>query len=141
MHLDGIVKEKSYLADAISSNTNLGTTHFDDFHNYTIEWKPSSPGQEDGYISWYIDGIFRYRITSKTLAKTGGLIPEEPMYLILNTAISSTWGFPVPCPDGCSCNCFDARREECECGIPANMRENFPADYLVDYIRVYQDKR
>ena len=36
--------------------------------------------------------------------------PQEPMYLILNTAISHRWGFPEPCPaDSCSAcwHCFD----------------------------------
>jgi hypothetical protein len=59
--------------------------------------------------------------------------------LIINNAISSKWGFPTPCPAGCPCDCFDARREECQCAIPPRMRENFPAYFLVDYIRVYQD--
>jgi hypothetical protein len=86
------------------------------------------------------------------------------MYIILNTAISSTWGFPTPCPDGCAyCqpnnvdddsfsdtsagdddiydkgrNCYDCRRSECACSMPANMCSNFPASFLVDYVRVYQ---
>jgi hypothetical protein len=42
-------------------------------------------------------------------------------YLLLNTAISSTWGFPQPCPDGCACDCYDCRKEECACAIPAGQ--------------------
>ena len=89
------------------------------------------------------------------------------MYLILNTAISSTWGFPTPCPDGCAyCqpdnadddfvgspgkdggtadsdsgadrNCYDCRRSECACSMPSDMCSNFPASFLIDYVRVYQ---
>ena len=40
----------------------------------------------------------------------GSLIPVEPMYLILNTAISHRWGMPEPCPvETCPVcwRCFD----------------------------------
>ena len=60
------------------------------------------------------------------------------MYLLLNTAVSSTWGFPMPCPEGCPCDCFDPRKLECFCAIPPNMIDNFPAHFLLDYVRVYQ---
>ena len=46
-------------------------------------------------------------------------LPPSLRYLLLNTAISSTWGFPQPCPDGCACDCYDCRKEECACAIPA----------------------
>ena len=59
-------------------------------------------------------------------------------FLLLNTAISSSWGFPVPCPWGCACDCFDCRRDECACAVPADMCDNFPAEFLVDFVRVYQ---
>jgi hypothetical protein len=44
-----------------------------------------------------------YSISASALNKTDAIIPEEPMYVLLNTAISSTWGFPAPCPAGCDC--------------------------------------
>ena len=34
MHLEGSTKEKSYLADALSANTNLYETHFTELHKY-----------------------------------------------------------------------------------------------------------
>ena len=134
MHLAGQTPDMSYLADAISANTNLYETHFEDFHKYRLEWIPGP----DGYIKWYLDDNFLYSISANALNLTGAIIPEEPMYLILNTAISSTWGFPQPCPEGCACDCFDARKTECGCGIPDRMIENFPAEFLIDYVRVYQ---
>ena len=134
MHLAGQTPDMSYLADAISANTNLYETHFEDFHKYRLEWIPGP----DGYIKWYLDDNFLYSINANALNLTGAIIPEEPMYLILNTAISSTWGFPQPCPEGCACDCFDARKVECGCGIPDRMIENFPAEFLIDYVRVYQ---
>jgi hypothetical protein len=183
MHLSGSTKQASYLADAISANTNLEPTHFESFHTYRLEWEPysvaaldddggkardensqthrsgdpddptptASPthksfnqardgGAEEvgGYIKWYLDDEFLYSIDTMTLAKTGAIIPQEPMYVILNTALSSTWGFPSPCPENCPCDCFDCREERCQCGCPAEMCSNFPAHFLIDYVRVYQ---
>ena len=45
-------------------------------------------------IRWYLDDEFIYGIRANALNETGAVIPEEPMYILLNTAISSTWGFP-----------------------------------------------
>ena len=84
----GATKEKSYVADALSANTNLYETHFTEQHKYRLEWLPG----EDGYLRWYLDDKFLYGIDASALNLTGGIIPEEPMYLLLNTAISSTWG-------------------------------------------------
>jgi len=82
--------------------------------------------------------VFLYGIHASALKQTGAMIPEEPMYLVLNTAISSTWGFPVPCPQDCPCDCFDARKVECACAIPPRMLDNFPNHFLIDHVRVYQ---
>ncbi len=86
----------------------------------------------------YLDDVYLYGIHANALNKTGAIIPEEPMYLILNTAVSSTWGFPMPCPEGCACDCFDPRKEECGCALPSGLAETFPAYFLIDYVRVYQ---
>lgn len=48
MNLEGETKDKSYLADAISANTNLYETHFTEQHTYRIEWVPGIKG----YIKW-----------------------------------------------------------------------------------------
>lgn len=75
MYLKGIYKERSYLADALSANTNIDSSYFDEFHDYRLEWKSG----DDGYIKWYIDGVFRYSIDSSALNITGAKIPKEPM--------------------------------------------------------------
>lgn len=137
MHLKAATEEKSYFTDALSANRNLQDTHFNDFHKYRIEWKTG----ENGYIAWYLDDQFVYRINANALNITGAIVPEEPMYLLFNTAISSTWGFPTPCPEGCPCDCFDCRKDECLCALPAKMCSNLPASFLIDYVRVYQDIR
>ncbi len=40
---------------------------------------------------------------------------------------------------GCDCNCHDAKNDDCACALPAGMKSIFPANMLVDYIRVYQN--
>lgn len=164
MHLAGVTHETSYSADALSANTNLTETHFDTFHTYRLEWQPglrhdrdadeyskgddshdTRVGSHPGYLVWYLDDEFLYKIDGSALTKTGAMIPEEPMYIILNTAISSTWGFPSPCPEACpyckgdpATDCYDCRKFECSCSMPKDMCKNYPAAFLVDYVRVYQ---
>ena len=75
---------------------------------------------------------------------TGALIPVEPMYLVMNTAISHRWGMPEPCPkDECGACwlCYDCTNPECQCTLPEGMQgcKNLPAEMKVDFIRLYQD--
>ena len=44
-----LISLASYIADAISANTGLEATHFEDFHKYRIEWIPGP----QGYIEWW----------------------------------------------------------------------------------------
>ena len=88
---------------------------------------------------------------------TGAIIPEEPMYIILNTAISHRWGMPEPC-DVSTCDmcwqCYDCTNPgmyviviylligaDCQCTLPDGMKEcaNLPAEMQIDFIRLYQD--
>ena len=126
--------DRSYQTDAISANHQLSKKHFQKFHKYRLEWATGS----EGYLRWYLDDNLLYGITANTLNLTGSVIPDEPSYIIFNTAMSKTWGFPAPCPPGCPCTCFDCRKSECQCGTPSNMCDNFPASFLIDYVRVYQ---
>lgn len=61
------------------------------------QWQPGP----EGYIHWYGDGKFRFGVEQAGLDPFGTKIPTEPSYLILNTAISTSWGFPNP-PPGCT---------------------------------------
>ena len=62
------------------------------------------------------------------------------MYILLNTAISDQWGFPMPCPEFCNCECFECGNPDCSCGLPRNFCKNLPAHFEIDYVRVYQDE-
>lgn len=85
----------------------------------------------------YVDDKFIFFIDGSALNTTGAIIPEEPMYLLFNTAVSSTWGFPWN-PNCQGKVCYDCHRWECACWVPMGMCENLPATYSIDYVRVYQ---
>ena len=129
--------EESYWADAVSANTPIGSSEFEQFHTYRLEWTPRKR------LAWYKDSQFLYEITQDSLTNlTRGLqIPDEPTYLLLNTAMSSTWGFPAPCPAGCSCDCFDCKKEACKCAIAEGFCDSLPAHFLIDYVRLYQNEK
>ncbi|MBI4845052.1 MAG: family 16 glycosylhydrolase [Candidatus Omnitrophica bacterium] len=69
-----------------------------DFHVFAIEWQPD-------YIRWFIDGEERFFIDEN--------IPQEPFYIILNTAVGGNWP-----------------------GAP-NSATKFPQFHQIDYVRVY----
>jgi hypothetical protein len=113
---------QDYWSDAISFNHQLNSSHFGNFHKYRVEWElPDDVDDDDenvrgvdvdhgggggdgggtttrkrnhGYIRWFIDDRFVLEIDGKGLrdSGTGGEISSEPMYMLLNTAISSQWG-------------------------------------------------
>ena len=72
------------------------------FHKYRVEWElPDKNGTEAnnytetfGYIRWFLDDQFILEVKGEGLnaSGTGAEISSEPMYILLNTAISSQWG-------------------------------------------------
>ncbi len=100
---------------------------------------------QDHFYSRYLDDELIFAIPGSSLTElTGSLIPVEPMYLILNTAISHRWGMPEPC-DITHCKmcwrCYDCTNPDCQCTLPKGMQncKNLPAEMKIDYIRLYQD--
>ncbi len=131
-------KQFTYQSDAISANTHVTEDFFEKHHKYRIEWEPPNDDGTEGYLKWYLDGEFLYGIRGENLKISGTLIPREPMYLLMNTAVASSWGFPKPCPEGCDCKCFKCGDPDCTCGLPDGFCENFPASFEIDYVRAYQ---
>jgi len=106
-----------------------------------MEWEPPSVNGTGGYIRWYTDNELIFGFEGETLGDFMQTeIPSEPMYFIMNTAVSSHWGFPQPCPEGCECSCYECGNPDCACGMPAGYCSNFPAAFEIDYVRVYQAK-
>lgn len=132
-------KSKTYQSDAISANRQLNKTHYEKQHKYRIEWEPPNENGEGGYVKWYTDDELVFGLNGESLDLTRTEIPSEPMYLIMNVAVSHTWGFPI-CPDGCDCTCYECDNPACKCGLPNGYCDNFPANFEIDYVRVWQAK-
>jgi hypothetical protein len=132
------VKAYTYQADALSANLQLNTTHYDRQHIYRVEWDPPAEDGTGGYLRWFTDDKLVFGIKGESLSLMQTEIPSEPMYLIMNTAVSSKWGFPAPCPDGCECDCFECGNPACACALPTGYCKNTPASFEIDYVRVYQ---
>eukprot|EP00526_Cylindrotheca_closterium_P007724 CAMPEP_0113657558 /NCGR_PEP_ID=MMETSP0017_2-20120614/31123_1 /TAXON_ID=2856 /ORGANISM="Cylindrotheca closterium" /LENGTH=671 /DNA_ID=CAMNT_0000571519 /DNA_START=167 /DNA_END=2184 /DNA_ORIENTATION=- /assembly_acc=CAM_ASM_000147 len=124
--LEHELKRQTYQADALSANTGLNVTHYKDQHLYRVEWEPPEEDGSGGRILWYTDEEFVYSVKGADLGITGSEIPSEAMYLLMNTAVASSWGFPAPCPDGCSCECFECGNPDCACALPPGYCDNFP---------------
>lgn len=134
-------KYMSYQSDAISANMQLNKSHYEKQHIYRVEWEPPETNGTGGYLKWFTDGQFSFGIKGASLDIMGTEIPSEPMYLLMNTAVSSTWGFPMPCPENCDCKCYECGNPTCACAQPAGYCENFPVSFEIDYVRVYQAKK
>ena len=60
----------------------------------------------------------------------------------MNTAISSTWGFPYDTPDWCT-KCFDCDNPKCACSFYpgfCEMIRSGKVSMLIDSIRIYQSR-
>ncbi len=90
-------KHKQYGANADIRGLNAG------WHDYKLVWLSDR-------LEWYVDGKRYYRVTDRAA------IPDEPMNLIFNLAVSSkrSWG------------------------SPPNRATTFPNAFELDYVRVRQ---
>ncbi|GMH75222.1 hypothetical protein TrST_g4315 [Triparma strigata] len=124
-------EQYTYQSDAISANTAIEPKEYSRQHVFKVDWRPNDS------ITWYLDDVFLYKISQPNLNITGSKIPDEPMYLILNTAISSTWGFPTK-TDSCKCTSYDCSDPSCTCAFPTGFCDNIPSSFDVDWVRIYQ---
>lgn len=139
---------KAYQTDTVSINYWLDETFYERPHKYRIEWEPPADSMEDspsphsrgGYIKWFIDGKLISAIVGDDLKEVSDTeIPSEPMYLILNQALSKDWGFPDAFFLNCPKKCWSCIDPECRCAMPPHFCErNVPASFEIDYVRIYQ---
>jgi hypothetical protein len=99
-----------------------------------LQWQPGP----DGYVHWYTDGKFRFGVEQAGLDPYRTQIPQEPSYIIFNTAISTSWGFPNPPP---GCTEYDCKTEAGRCGVNPGFCKTLPAEFKVAHVRVYQNKK
>ena len=98
------------------SHTLGGASFADDWHVYAVEW-------EEDAIRWYVDGVlFMIRTSAQWYSDGAPGNPrapfDQPFYIILNLAVGG-W-YP-----GCT--------------EPGCITADLPQQYLVDYVRVYED--
>lgn len=128
-------EKQKYRADGLSSISVVGETHFTDFHTYKLDWQPGP----NGHLIWYIDDEMTFTINQESLDIVGSQIPVEPSYVIFNTAVANSWGFPIPCPPGCPCTCYDCNDPDCECSFFPGFCNSLPAHFQIDHVRIWQN--
>ena len=150
-------KNQAFQADAVGVAHQLTPAHFNRTHTFRVEWQPGDGGRIDWFTKGHRinetfsmvgdgngeDWVHVYGIKDKILKETmGSHIPIEPTYLIFNTAVSSTWGFPYDVEESCE-KCYDCNDPTCACAFYAGFCEMLRSSdvaMLIDSVRVYQSK-
>ncbi|ETI44522.1 hypothetical protein L917_10340 [Phytophthora nicotianae] len=130
--------EFAYQMDAISSNWEVHMAAYLDWVTYSVEWVMG----DSGYVRWEVEGQVIFEIPAEALTNppqdTAQMNPkkimvEEPMYLIFNVALSSSWGSKPPNAGSGSC------RGDGSSSTSNSICDAFPMYMKIDYIRLYQD--
>ncbi|KAF1322455.1 Beta-glucan synthesis-associated protein, partial [Globisporangium splendens] len=126
-----------YQMDALSANWPIHMAAYLDYLAYQLEWVTG----DNGYIRWMLAGQPIYEIPASTITNLPQdverrnpmkIMLEEPMYMIFNVALSSSWGARPPNP-GQPCR-GDGKDE-----VANRICDSFPMYLKIDYIRIYQD--
>ncbi|KAG2999736.1 hypothetical protein PC119_g17141 [Phytophthora cactorum] len=127
-----------YQMDALSSNWGIHLAAYVDWVTYTVEWVTG----DDGYVRWEVEGNPLYEIAAATVTNppqdAAQLNPkkimiEEPLYIIFNVALSSSWGSKPP--NAGTSGCYGDGKDKKTNAIC----DAFPMKMKIDYVRVYQD--
>jgi len=148
-------EKQAFQADAVGVMHQLTAAHFNRKHTFRVEWQPGRGGRLDWYAqshkvneTFHMEGdgkgkdwVHAFSLKDASLHDLmGSQIPNEPTYLIMNTAISSTWGFPYDTPDWCQ-KCYDCDDPKCACAFApgfCKMLKKTDVAMYIDSIRVYQ---
>ncbi|KAG3013002.1 hypothetical protein PC121_g7998 [Phytophthora cactorum] len=128
----------NYQMDAISSNWPVHLGAYTNYLVYQLEWVTG----QNGYVRWMLDGNPLFEVTADAFSNVPQnsnssnpqkVMLEEPMSLIFNVALSSSWGTTPPNP-GNACR-GDGSDETVN-----KICDEFPMFMKIDYIRLYQDQ-
>ncbi|TYZ66552.1 hypothetical protein PybrP1_003979, partial [[Pythium] brassicae (nom. inval.)] len=126
-----------YQMDALSANWPIHVAAYTDYLVYQLEWVMGP----EGYVRWMLAGRPLFEIPASAITKPPQdgaksnpvkIMVEEPMYMIFNVALSSTWGTTPPNPNK---KC----RGDGNDPVANKICDSFPMYLKIDYIRVYQD--
>jgi beta-glucanase (GH16 family) len=130
--------EFAYQMDAISSNWEVHMAAYLYWVTYSVEWVMG----DYGYVRWEVENQVIFEIPADALTNppqdTAQMNPkkimiEEPMYILFNVALSSSWGSSPPNAGSGSCR-GDGSSSESNA-----ICDSFPMYMKIDYIRLYQD--
>ncbi|POM68836.1 Beta-glucan synthesis-associated protein [Phytophthora palmivora] len=130
--------EFAYQMDAISSNWEVHMAAYLDWVTYSVEWVIG----DSGYVRWEVEGQVIFEIPAEALTNPPQdiahmnpkkIMVEEPMYIIFNVALSSSWGSSPP--NAGSGDCYGDGSDATSNAIC----DSFPMYMKIDYIRLYQD--
>ncbi|GMF26269.1 unnamed protein product [Phytophthora lilii] len=134
----GAGSEFAYQMDAISTDWEVHMAAYLDWVTYTVEWVMG----DYGYIRWEVENQVIFEIPAESIINppqdTAQMNPkkimiEEPMYIIFNVALSSSWGSSPPNAGSGSC------RGDGSSSQNNAICDSFPMYLKIDYIRLYQD--
>lgn len=127
----------NYQMDALSANSGLPLKAYTGYLRYQLEWVTG----RQGYVRWMVEGVPIYEIPAEAMenppqddaqSNPKKLMIEEPMYIIFNVALSTSWGAKPPNPgQPCRGDGKDAKTNK--------ICDEFPMYMKIDYIRIYQD--
>ncbi|GLD99595.1 hypothetical protein PINS_up008321 [Pythium insidiosum] len=132
-----------YQMDSISASWPVHLAAYTSFLTYQVEWVMGTTG----YIRWMLEGQPLFEIPAASLTEPPQsptkpnpvkMIPEEPMYLVMNVAVSKEWSATPPNP-GRACADHSPSANESVTTRNDHICREFPLSMKVDYIRVYQD--
>ncbi|KAE8958682.1 hypothetical protein PR001_g30974 [Phytophthora rubi] len=124
--------------DAISSDWEVHMAAYLDWVTYSVEWVMG----DAGYVRWEVENQVIFEIPAEALTNppqdTAQMNPkkimvEEPMYIIFNVALSSSWGSSPPHAGEGSCRGDGSSSED------NAICDSFPMYLKIDYIQLYQD--
>ncbi|KAL4448085.1 hypothetical protein ABPG75_005304 [Micractinium tetrahymenae] len=111
------IRPGNLVQDSLAAMATLTSSYFSTFHTFGVHWQPQE------FVRWYIDGQLIYEVNKearRAQANSSGyatgpwLIPVEAMAINLNLGMSDAF-------------------------VPVDLdRLTFPADFKVDYVRLYQ---
>ena len=107
-------EKQAFQADAIGAMHQITPAHFKKLHSFRVEWQPGPKGRIDWFVKAHKknstmdnstegDGKGQEWVKALTIkdesinGMMNSQIPNEPSCLIMNIAISSSWGFPCTC--------------------------------------------
>ncbi|TDH69611.1 hypothetical protein CCR75_007639 [Bremia lactucae] len=133
----GAMNSFKYQMDALSSNWPIHFGVYTGYYDYQVEWVTGTKG----YVRWLFQGEPLFEITTESILNVPQdadksnpikLMVEEPLYVIFNVALSSSWGAKPPNP-GQEC------RGDGKDDVDNKICDAFPMYMKIDYIRLYQD--